>query len=67
MRYRTGSDPQQAQEQVDGMIVGSAVFGLFTGVVFVVAGLRARQLWLAFWGAGLVLASGAYLIYTFFI
>mgnify|MGYP000201850419 CR=1 FL=1 len=66
MRYRIGSDPQQAHEQVDGMIVGSAVFGFFTGVVFVVAGIRARQYWLAFWGAGLVLASSAYLLYTLF-
>lgn len=66
MRYRIGSDPQQAGQQVDGMIVGSAIFGLFTGMVFVVAGVRARQFWLAFWGAGLVLASSAYLLYTLF-
>ncbi|MFP3874719.1 MAG: hypothetical protein ACLFQT_08910 [Thiohalophilus sp.] len=66
MRYRTGSDPRQAQEQVDGMIVGSAIFGLFTEMVFVPAGIRARQFWLALWGAGLVLASCACLIHTFF-
>lgn len=66
MRYRIGTDPQQAQEQVDGMIVGSAVFGLFTGIGFVIAGVRARQFWLAFWGAGLVLASSAYLVYILF-
>ncbi len=65
MRYRIGTDPEQARQEVDGMIVGSAVFGLFTGVIFVVAGMRARQFWLAFWGAGLVLASSAYLLYTF--
>jgi len=65
MRYRVGSEPRQAQDQVDGMIVGSAIFGLFTGVIFVAAGIRARQFWLVFWGAGLVLASCAYLIYTF--
>lgn len=66
MRYRIGTDPEQAQQEVGGMIVGSAVFGLFTGILFVVAGVRARQFWLAFWGAGLVLASSAYLQYTFF-
>jgi hypothetical protein len=66
MRYRIGSDPQEAQQQADGMIVGSALFGLVTGVVFVVAGVRARQFWLAFWGAGLVVASAAYLLYTLF-
>lgn len=64
MRYRIGSDPQQARDQVDGMTVGSAIFGFFTGIVFVVAGIRARQFWLVFWGAGLVLASSAYLVYT---
>ncbi|MDZ7803993.1 hypothetical protein [Thiohalophilus sp.] len=64
MRYRIGTDPEQARQEVDGMIVGTAVFGLFTGVIFVLAGMRARQFWLAFWGAGLVLASSAYLLYT---
>lgn len=66
MRYRIGTDPEQAHQQVDGMIVGSAVFGLFTGIIFVVAGMHARQFWLTFWGAGLVLASCAYLLYTLF-
>lgn len=66
MRYRIGTDPQQAQQEVDGMIVGSALFGLVTGVVFVFAGLRARQIWLVVWGGGLVLASSAYLVYSLF-
>ncbi|MFO8023701.1 hypothetical protein [Thiohalophilus sp.] len=66
MRYRIGTDPEQARQEVDGMIVGSAVFGLFTGIVFVVAGLRVREFRLAFWGYGLILASSAYLLYTFF-
>ena len=64
MRYRIGSDPEQAAHEADGMIVGSAIFGLFIGIIFVVAGLRARQIWLFVWGAGLILASSAYLIYT---
>lgn len=66
MRYRIGSDPQEVQQQADGMIVGSALFGLVTGIIFVAAGLRARQFWLVFWGAGLVIASVAYLLYTAF-
>jgi hypothetical protein len=64
MRYRIGSDPEQAAQEVDGMIVGSAIFGFFIGIIFVIAGLRARQIWLSVWGAGLILASSAYLIYT---
>ena len=66
MRYRIGSDPQEVQQQADGMIVGSALFGLVTGIIFVAAGWRARQFWLVFWGAGLVIASVAYLLYTLF-
>lgn len=66
MRYRIGSDPQEVRQQADGMIVGSALFGLVTGIIFVAAGLRARQFWLVFWGAGLVIASVAYLLYTVF-
>jgi hypothetical protein len=58
MRYREG-------EQIDAlaghanndMIVGSTVYGLILGVGFVYAGIRFRQFWLAFWGAGLCIAS----------
>ena len=64
MRYRIGSNPEQARQELDGMIVGSAMFGFFIGVIFVIAGMRGRQIWLSVWGAGLVLASSAYLIYT---
>ncbi len=66
MRYRIGTDPQQAQAQLDGMTFGSAIIGLFIGVVFVIAGIRARQFWIVFWGASLILASSTYLIYSLF-
>lgn len=64
MRYRIGTDPQQAQAQPDGMTFGSAILGLFIAVVFVIAGIRARQFWMVFWGVGLILASSTYLIYS---
>jgi hypothetical protein len=32
------------------------------GVAFVLAGLRGRQRWVAFWGATMVLAGAAYVI-----
>lgn len=66
MRYRIGTDPQQAQAQLDGMTFGSAILGLLIGVVFVIVGVRARQFWIVFWGAGLILASSTYLIYSLF-
>jgi hypothetical protein len=45
----------------DGMLVGTALFGLVTGALFVYMGLRGRQIWLTAWGGGLVLASLSYL------
>ena len=63
-RYRIGEDPE-LMSTVDandsGLIIGTAIFGLATGVGFVIAGLRARIYWLVVWGAGLVIASLAYL------
>ena len=69
-RYRIGENPD-AVSTLDAndspLIVGTAVFGLATGIGFVIAGLRARIYWLVFWGAGLVLASLAYLLHRFFL
>jgi len=45
----------------DDMAVGTAVFGLLTGLGFVAAGVRGRQRWLAIWYAGPAVASIAYL------
>jgi len=64
MRYRIGQDPADLQGQAvgeDGLTVFTAVFGLLTGIGFVIAAIKGRQHWLLFWGAGLVLASLAYL------
>jgi hypothetical protein len=62
MRYRIGEKPGElGPPATDDMAIGTAVFGLLTGIGFVVAGLRGRQSWLAVWGAGLAIASVAYL------
>lgn len=62
MRYRIGEDVQNLGEPVkDGLVNFSAVLGLLMGIGFVVAGLRAKQAWLTFWGTGLVIASILYL------
>jgi hypothetical protein len=62
MRYRIGEKPGELGPPVtDDMAVGTAVFGLLTGIGFIAAGVRGRQAWLAIWGAGLAVASIAYL------
>ena len=62
MRYRIGEDSQNLGEPVgDELVSFSAVLGLLMGIGFVIAGLRAKQIWLAFWGAGLVICSVLYL------
>lgn len=58
MRYREGELPgAQAAHANDDMIVGSTLYGLILGIGFVVAGIRFKQFWLAFWGTGLCIAS----------
>ena len=65
-RYRVGETAETgADHTTENLQIGAAVFGLALGIGFVYAGLRARQYWLAIWGAGLVIASLAYLGYQF--
>jgi hypothetical protein len=62
MRYRIGTNPDDLTPVlVDHLTLGTAVLGLIIGIVFVVAGRRARQYWLAIWGGTLVVASVIYL------
>lgn len=64
MRYRIGTSPEEAGSPELLIFAGAAAFGLVIGVGFVVFGWRGRQMWLTVWGAGLVLASLAYLGYV---
>ncbi len=58
MRYREGEQTDAlAMHANDDMIIGSTVYGLILGIGFVVAGIRFKQYWLAFWGTGLSIAS----------
>jgi len=75
MRYRIGeesqtqvaTDVEQANEPVkDGLVGFSVILGLIIGIIFVVAGRRAKQYWLIFWGAGLVIAGIGYFISEYF-
>ena len=64
MRYRIGEEPERMANQAnDGMFTGTAVYGFFLGIGFIVVGLKSKQRWLAFWGTGLSLASAASLIH----
>ena len=62
MRYREGATPNELGPPVsDDMLVVEAAIALLVGVGLTVAGVRGRQIWLAFWGGTLVLASTVYL------
>lgn len=52
---RTASDPITLN-----MLLGISVYGLLLGAGFVIMGMRGRQRWMQFWGAGLVICSVLY-------
>lgn len=60
MRYREGETPGDLGSPVEMEFTGVGIFGIVLGTGFVIAGVRARQYWLALWGAGLTLSSIAY-------
>ncbi len=63
MRYRIGEELQQAGPPISGeTLIFAVVLGLLIGVILFGLGLRGRQMWLAVWGGGLVLASVIYLV-----
>lgn len=65
MRYREGMVVDGKPAQVnETMLVATAGFGLLTGVLMLIAGIRARLLWMIVWGFGLVLASLVYISYS---
>jgi hypothetical protein len=67
MRYRIGNTPDELGEPIgQGTIVAAAAFSFVLGIGFVITGLRSRHYWLTLWGAGLSLASAAYLAFTLF-
>lgn len=66
-RYRIGESIETGAHDANDslLLTGTAIFGLLTGIGFVMAGVRAGIFWLIFWGAGLVISSLAYLIYPY--
>ncbi|MDH5359174.1 MAG: hypothetical protein OEX03_01365 [Gammaproteobacteria bacterium] len=68
MRYREGMEVDGKPSQVnETMLVATAGFGLITGILMLLAGLRARLLWMIVWGGGLAVASIVYITYSVFI
>ncbi len=66
-RYRIGETPATSElAATDNLFIAAAIFGLFLGIGFTIVGLKAKQYWLASWGAGLFVVSVVYLIYLFF-
>lgn len=66
-RYRIGETPSTYSDPVTThMFFGVAIFGVFAGIGFVIAGLRGRQRWMVFWGGGLTVSSIVYLLSRFF-
>lgn len=67
-RYRIGETPEPGSlPAADNMLLVAVVLGLLIGIGFTIAGIRARQYWLAIWGAGLSLVSLAYIAYQFML
>lgn len=65
MRYRDGNIPENIGPLITNeTLVFTAVLGLLMGIGFVIAGIKARQIWLAVWGAGLVISSAIYIGYV---
>ena len=59
MRYREGEIPaeQLAVNASNDMLILTAFLGVLIGIVLTVMGRKGKQLWMAVWGAGLVLCS----------
>ncbi|UCE88506.1 MAG: hypothetical protein JSW10_09160 [Pseudomonadota bacterium] len=61
MRYREGEVPGEVGAAVGNeMLLGAAMMGLVIGIVLFVLAVRGKQLWLAIWAAGLIVASVVY-------
>jgi hypothetical protein len=49
-----------------GFFIFLGILSVVIGVTFVVAGIRLRRLWLAFWGSGLALAGIGLVLFALF-
>ncbi len=62
MRYRIGEMPGEAGlGGTETVLLLTVLLSLLIGVVLTWLGIRGRQIWLATWSGGLIVASLAYL------
>jgi hypothetical protein len=68
MRYRIGESPETAAYgSSTDFVTFTVVLCVVIGVILVWLGWRGRQWWLVIWNVGLVIASIAYFVYTFWL
>ena len=60
-RYRI-DESVGASTVTDEMMVLTAVYGIVVGIILVILARRFRQQWMVFWGSGLSIISGLYLL-----
>lgn len=69
MRYRTDQGPNEAYpyaESMHQMLTLTMVLSIIIGVVFIIAGIHGKIIWMKAWGVGLLLLSIAYLFADYF-
>ncbi len=63
MRYKEDTTPPVASYGISGdTLLWYVIYGLILGIGMLIVGLRAKQIWLAFWGGVLALGSAGYLL-----
>ncbi len=60
-RYRI-DEAVGASTVTDEMMVLTSVYGIVVGIILVILARRFRQQWMVFWGSGLSIISGLYLL-----
>jgi hypothetical protein len=66
VRYRDNIplDALHHASNSDGMLIGTLIFSVITGIIFIMAGKYGKQFWLFFWGIVHFTASLGTLIYV---
>lgn len=65
MRYREGQEiPDNIDPHIgDAAMAFTAIMGLFIGIILSWLAKKGKQIWLLFWGIGLILVSFIYLVF----
>jgi len=68
MRYREENFVNQVEGVIEPIIGNNvlmitAILGLLIGIIFIFGGRYGKQMWIIFWGLGLIIASITYIVY----